>query len=188
MSSSTVVTVTAAGSTDVVTLTEAKAHLGQSLTTDDTLIGDCVKRAQAMAADYMRGPVKRHTFIQKQAALPWVDDRRRILIRGFVSTLTSVKYRDDVDGTLQTVDSSVYDALIGVMTCEIAEKVGQSWPSAGAYIDAWQIAFVGGWINTDCPEQVRAAVLLLVEGLYDGSADARKAGLALLEPLRLPPW
>lgn len=183
------VTVSTAGEVDVVTLDEVKQHLGQSVDVDDDLIWQqYVPAAQAIAADFIRAPVKRHTFLQSQASIDYIRKRRRFLLRGAVQSITSIKYRDTVDGTLQTESSAVYTLDAGVNTAEVAEAEGKNWSSAGAYVNAWQVTFVAGWIFSDVPAEVKAAILLLTEHLYDGSKDAREAAEALLTPLRLPPW
>jgi Phage gp6-like head-tail connector protein len=183
------VRVLTAGEVSAITLEELKAHLNVTATTDDDLLWlNYLPKAEAWAADYLRSPVRRHTFIQLQPNIPYFDGRRRILIRGYLSSVTSVKYRDTVDGTLQTEASSVYDAIVGTNTAEIVESEGETFSDAGSYGDAWQITYEAGWIASDAPETVRAALMLYVEHLYDGDIPARDAAKAMLDPMRLPPW
>ena len=72
----------------------------------------------------------------------------------------------------------------GATPARLAHAYGASWPSIRRQGDAVSVEFTAGYGGfNDVPEDVRAAVLLLAAGLYDGCSN-NDAAMALLMPYR----
>ncbi len=102
--------------------------------------------------------------------------------------VASVKYVDS-DGTLTTLDTSLYRVTSAGEPVCITRAYGASWPTPRAVTEAVEVNYTAGYGTSleDAPKAIRQAVLLLVEHFHD-AAEARYAELQaqrLLDPYRL---
>lgn len=185
------VTVASSTGRDLVSLDLAKQHLRITADVDDDLIVREIRAAQSWAESYARRPVAQQQFLAVYDDVPRVlvrgYMRRGFRLRGAVSSVDSVKYRD-VAGALQTEASSVYTVVTGLHEATIVEAPSQSWSSPGEHADRWQVTFTSGWLEETAPDDVLAAVLFRLQHVHDGLDRAGAMAEGLLEPWRLPPW
>lgn len=190
----TITLVTVPDAAQVVNLEQAKAHLRITEDDSDDQIEAEVEAAISWAEDFTARPIRRAQYLLSMECFQLIDRRWSIRIQGYVKTVDSIKYRDST-GTLQTVATSVYQALIGQHSTVIREAPNQSWPELQEYIDALQVTFTAGWIATDVPLPVKQAILLKLGSLHfrRGPGDEPDDGIdaaaeALLKPWKLPVW
>jgi uncharacterized phiE125 gp8 family phage protein len=92
-----------------------------------------------------------------------------------LQSVVSVKY-DDVNGAEQTVPVSDYKVDTTSRGGRIVLVTGKSWPATLDQIHAVRIQFTAGYGDSaaDVPEDIKAAVLLHLEILYDANPAARE--------------
>jgi uncharacterized phiE125 gp8 family phage protein len=85
----------------------------------------------------------------------------------------------DTDGATQSINDFVTYGIGGLHPARLTHAYGGSWR------DAIQVDFTAGYGGfNDVPETIRAAVLLMAAGLYDGCSN-NDAAIALLMPHRI---
>jgi len=150
-----------------ISLTEAKAHLRVSGSTDDTLITALVDAA-TQHLDGWAGTLSRALVTQTWEVLmdAFPPGREIELPLGPVQSVTSVVYTDE-DGGAQTMAGADYalDAAAPIPRIVLGEDA--SWPSTDAIPNAVVVRFVCGYgAAADVPAPIRAAALLIVGDLY----------------------
>ena len=149
-----------AASFDPVTLDELKAHLRVTSNMEDADLD--IKRKAAI--DY----VERITGVA-MAQSTWeayFDDFPGLLPKGYVSSITSVKYTDS-GGTQYTVTSSWYELDNVARPCRINLAYGQAWPTGPFKVtNPIVVRFVAGWASGSVPDALKSAVLLVASDLY----------------------
>ena len=154
--------------TEPVTTAYGKLHMRVSITEDDSLIGNLITASREYIERHCNQSFAAHTY---RADL-WNFADCFELPMGPVQSVTHIKYYDTASpNVLQTLAASNYRLTNNV----IRKAYGVSWPSIASRADAVQIQFVTGWkdqsspqgTGADCPEAVRAAVLLLAASLYE---------------------
>ena len=99
-------------------------------------------------------------------------------------SVDALTYVDD-DGATQTINDYVVYGIGGAWPARLIHAYGARWPATRRQGDAVSVTFTcgyGGW--NDVPEDVRAAVMLMAAGLYDGCSH-NDAVNALLMPHRI---
>lgn len=151
-----------------ITLEEAKAHLRvdtvNSPGPDDDLISAMIDAAVA----YVDGPsgILRFSALatEWEIALDEFPEGEIVLPLPYPVSVTSVKYTDG-DGAEQTVPDTDYvlDAYSSEGRIVLAD--GASWPDTGDTTSAVRVRWIAGL--SECPADVRAAMLLMIGYLYD---------------------
>lgn len=111
-------------------------------------------------------------------------------------SVTAITYKD-TSGVWQTLAASAY--VVSAPAGPTAERgqislaYGQTWPSTYSEANVVKVRFVAGYGTTEesVPEDVRAAVLLVLGDLYErrtGESHERAAVDALLHPYRSVRW
>jgi uncharacterized phiE125 gp8 family phage protein len=196
----TITLVSVPDAAQVVTLEKAKAHLRvMDDDSDEQIVGE-VEAAISWAEDFTARPIRRAQYLLSTDGFQMIDRRWSVRIQGSVSSIDSIQYRDS-SGNLQTVDSSVYQTLIGQHSTLIREAPNKSWPELNEYLDALRVTFTAGWTDTDVPLAVRQAILLMVGKFHftraPGDPDEANTAIGrgveiaaknLLGPWKLPVW
>lgn len=172
-----------------VTLAEAKIHLKiDSDTTDDALIAVLITAAREWAEQYTR-----RVFVSQvwELALNYFCNPEIWIEKTPVSVLTSIKYYD-VNGTEQTLATTVWGFSDYSEPGRVYLKYAQSWPTTRGQKDDIKIRFTAGY--TTVPASVKDAILLIVGHLYENREDVvigrqvndlPKGSQFLLDPYRL---
>lgn len=143
--------VTVAATVEPVTLTEAKAHLRVTHSSDDTLIGSLITAAREAAEQITGRALAAATY--RWASEGEIAAEMRLPLWP-VATVTTVSY-EDADGVRQTMDSGDY-ALDGDRAV-----VALTPPEGGSKLS---VTFTVA--PTLVPEAVKSAIKLMVEDLY----------------------
>ena len=155
-----------------VSLSEAKDHLRVDSDDDDALVTRLIAVATAFtdAQGALGSAMITQTWGQWIGANP---NQTVPLILGPFQAIDAVKYYD-VDGVLQTDTLSNYD-VFGTKTAKyIGPKSGFSWPVAQDRSDAIKIEYTIGFgdAETDIPDTIRHALLLLIDHWYENREQA----------------
>lgn len=88
------------------------------------------------------------------------DDLERLPVAP-VSEVVSVEYLDTA-GVLQTLATSVYEAVLVALEPQIRLKVGQSWPQVRQVADAIRVTVTAGYGDAaDVPAKLKQPLLLM---------------------------
>lgn len=152
---------TVAPATEPVTLSEAKAHLGVTISDDDTRITSLIVAARETAELYTQRSFITQTWAAKFDAFPTGDIIQ--LPKGPIQSITSVQYVDE-DGETQTFTAYTLDAAGE----RIILNYDEDWPDTRSIENAVTITYVTGYgAAAAVPDSIKAALKLQVEGLYD---------------------
>lgn len=105
-----------------------------------------------------------------------------------LQSVTSITYRDGDGSHIWAAEEY---AVIGVGAWEggsIVAAEGYSWPGTDGTAECVTVRFVAGYGGSSpVPEPIRAAMLLMVEDMYDRpeTTTLRERAMALLRPYRL---
>ena len=169
-----ILTRTVAPATEPVTLIEAKAHLGVTISDDDARIQALITAARERAESYMQKSLVSQTWSAKFDSFPLIDSIR---LPGPLLSITSVGYTDE-DGEAQTFTGYTLDAAGGRILLDYEAE----WPDTRDIENAVTITFVAGY--TTVPESIKAAIKLQIELMYDrpdvGYASALTSSISSL--------
>lgn len=158
--------------TEPVTLAEAKLHLRVDHSVDDTLISSLISAAREECEHLLERAVSGQTLELSIDEFP-ADGIK--LPRPPVMSITSVTYVDE-DGVTQTMASGDYYLDDAQAPAWLLPAYGLDWPAARAEANAVKVRYVAGY--ADCPELIRAWILLRVGTLYaNREADSDKPAL-----------
>lgn len=176
-----------AASINPVTLTEARAHLRITDTSEDTLISTLI----GVATEYAEKRTGRALISQtwelyldnfpyganyvsespdyNQKYIDNIEESQFIEMKfPPLASVTSITYYDS-NNALQTFAASNYDVDIIRQPGMIRLGYGKSWPSTYYRPNAVIIRYVAGYgsATTDIPEPIRAAIKLLVSFFFE---------------------
>jgi uncharacterized phiE125 gp8 family phage protein len=171
-----------------VTLVEAKAHLKQTLTVDDTYISSLIVAARNFAEEYLSRGLYTQTwkFMQDR----WSDDLW--LPRAApLQSVSAVKYYDDT-GAQQTVPTTTYFVDSSSEPGRILRAPQQFWPVLQANRAlAVEVTYVVGWSAVaDIPQAIKIGLQFLIGRWYMDREAMTKEGVprdveALWAPYRI---
>lgn len=167
---------TVLSSTPLVTLAEAKLHLGIINSVEqDALINSLVNAATSYLDGYS-GILGRAMLTQT-----WRQDfagfsKCMRLPVGNLIAVSSVQYYDSFNN-LQTLSADAYSSLSDELGPFLVLNSGFSWPSTFDRRDAVRVTWTAGYgpAATDVPAAIKEAVLLLVGHFY-GNREAVTVG------------
>ena len=174
---------TSAPATEPVTLAEAKAHLGVTISDDDARIQALIKAAREWVESTTGRALITQTWVAKLDTFPAGDILK--LPKPPIQSITSVGYVD-TNGDDQTFTGYTLDS-IGE---RIFLKYGEDWPTTQDTENAVTITYVTGYgAAAGVPESIKQAIKLQVEMHYDRPDSGYLAALesvctALLNPYR----
>lgn len=151
-----------------VSLEEAKGHMGVDFDDNDNEIVGAIYAATADAEHYINGPICTQSWIQKFDRFPacyFIE-----LAKYPVQAITAIRYVD-IDDTLQTLSTDVYDLDPDRNPSLIYLKPDQVWPGdCRSLTNDVEIEFVAGWTNV--PPEIKQAVLVQVADLYENRENS----------------
>lgn len=156
--------VTGAPAVEPIDLAEAKEHLRQPLSDDDSLITSLIVAARQYAEKYTRRAFITQTV---ECKIDYFSDVIKLPLPPLQS-VASIKYIDP-DGVLQTLNPSVYLVDTDSTPGRITRDYGESWPETKPVPNAITITFVAGYGNagTDVPDTIKLALKLYLTKQYD---------------------
>lgn len=183
-------------SVEPLTLAEAKAHLRVDVSDDDTLITALIMAARQYAEQLtgLSFCTQSWTYFADSfpgygvMGVPWGQEYSHpgnafLLEKGPINSIDSVKYLD-MQGTLQTLSSSVYTSELSGQLGRVAPKFGQIWPIALPQIGAVQVAFTAGYGDASkVPQGLKNWMLLRVGALYENREEVISGRSITVTPL-----
>lgn len=161
-----------------VTAAEAKEwlKLRSTFTADDTLISSLIETAREQY-EHSSGEVTITRTVEQFWSM-WPSGSKVCLLFQPVSAVSSVQYRDDVDGTYQTFSSTNYTVDLYRGKVRIVLNEGADWPSdIGEYPNAVKITYVCGYASAAAvPESAKTAIKAIVSMLYYNRSDMPLGG------------
>lgn len=171
-----------APATEPVSLSEAKTHLRVSISDDDALIDALITAARRWCERLRNESFVTQTW--KLYADNWPGGDTIPLPMGPVQSVTSVTYTDE-DGNESTLSSSNYLVDTVSRPARIRLKADQSWPTVTLReLNAIVVTYDAGYGDnaSDVPEEVVAAIKLLVGHLYENrEATVVGSGITVTE-------
>jgi uncharacterized phiE125 gp8 family phage protein len=154
--------ITAAATSQPVSLDEAKAHLRVDSADEDALIEALVEAAQAHVEQYTGLYLAEQTVKLRAWGFDLGASR---LPAGPVSEVTSITYTD-IDGTVQTLSPDLYVAILYGLSPMISPAWGQCWPAHRCFPGSVVVTVTAGFADDECPAPIRQAILMIVGDLY----------------------
>lgn len=191
-------TVYEAPTIEPVSLVEMKAHLRVTFSEDDTQIGYLINAAHKYVEQYLGRALITQSILAKADGWP-VQARSSgfeiVLPRPPLQTITSITYVD-VNGTTQTLSTSLYTTDIVSEPGRIVSTYNATWPTTRSIANAVSIIYVCGYGSTytSVPEPIRQAIKMLVADWFRNRetnvlgtiVDELPMGvMALLNPYRM---
>ena len=179
-----------------VTLAEAKAHLRVLHASEDALITRLIAAVRSTVERTLGRaliPQPLNSWLRASPAPARIPPPRPPL-----RSVASITYRD-LDDANQTLAADSY-VVIGedLLRARVERAAGASWPATFTTPKAVKVTYDAGYggASTDVPEDLRNALLLMVEHLYynrGASSDARLEAIpfgvdAMLDPFRTHGW
>lgn len=169
---------------DVVTLSEAKAHLRVDHADDDGMIAAMIGAAVASLDPASNGWLGRALRPQTwELRLPFFPPEEIELPYPPLTSVTSIKY-DTAAGVETTMivntDYRIF-GLNGHHKASIAPAYNGSWPTPRDDRETVRIRYVAGYAATPTdllPAPIKAAILLMVGDLYQFRETANEGGMA----------
>lgn len=156
-------------SSEPVSLKEAKNHcrVDDDITNDDSLIRSMIVAARQAAETFTRRQLITATYELRFDGFPYtICPPMPPLI-----SVVSIKYQD-TDDAEQTVDSGDYQVDKYSTVGRIRPKQDKSWPSTYVGMGVVVVEYTAGYgARENVPEQIIAAILLIVGHLYEHRED-----------------
>jgi uncharacterized phiE125 gp8 family phage protein len=155
-----------APSIEPVTATEAKLHCKINTSDDDNEVTILIQAARKYAETYTGRQIITAHWYFKGSAFPSGDI---VLPKSPLQTVTSVKY-NDLNGDQQTFSSGSYTVVTPNHDLgRIVLNYGEDWPTARSETHSIIVEYKAGYgdATTDVPENMRAAILMMILGMYD---------------------
>jgi uncharacterized phiE125 gp8 family phage protein len=158
------------------TSAEVKNYLKVDDSTDDSLIATMLKAARQAVESRQNISTLTKTIVQKLERFPSsykvatdYENVIKLLVYPCIA-VSSITYLDE-NGVSQVLSPSLYevDTFRGI----IAEAVDQDFPDTYLSLNDVTITYTAGYGTnaTDCPSDIRIAILKLVASMYDNRAD-----------------
>lgn len=178
-----------------VTLAEAKAHLRVAIADDDGLIAGYILAARSYVEGQIHRPIVSRMFDftadygwPSKNCQSWID-----LPMPPLQSVRSVSYVDS-NGATQVLASNQYRVITNGPRGAVIPVYGVSWPSVRPQTGAVTVRFIAGYTDfvdtisspnysvtgPGVPDELRMAIMLHVEMLYDRDPQSRQ----LLESAR----
>lgn len=146
-----------------VTVEEAKTHLNITHSEDDALIGTYISAARQLC--------------ESRTGRAFVTQTQDLYLDGFpvgpiqvrrppLSSVTSITYVDDDDGSTATLSSTAYIVDTVSEPARITPAYNDTWPGTRQIVNAVKVRCVLGYGTTDIPTKAKQAIKLLVGNWY----------------------
>lgn len=176
-----------APSVEPVTLIEAKAHLAVTHTDDDTMITSRIVSARRACESISQRSFITTAWKYTLERWPVCGGARIVLPRPRLISVSGLTYLDTT-GTRQTLSSSLYVVSTAREPAVIIPAYGTTWPGAREFLDSIQVSYTAGYGATaaSVPDDIKAAVLLMVGHLYAHRGDENQEPPAAVRHLLAP--
>lgn len=175
-----------------VTLSEAKAHLRVTNTSEDTLITNLIVSARQSAEIYTDRVFITQTWQQffdslsSRQSIPWWDGTREGAVNFFtpnslempkapLKSVVLIQSFDDLDVATIFADTNYQVSSytgINPPRGRITLRTGAAWPFGTRNADGLEIEFVAGYgVAADVPQQIKQAILEEVTFRYENRGD-----------------
>lgn len=160
-----------------VSLAEAKAHLRVDGSDEDALIASLISAARSMCEDLAGRAFVTQTLCAYPDGFPDCGGAIKVP-RPMLQSITSVEYYD-VDGALQTLATTVYEADAIAEPGEVVLLPGQTWPDVQAERrNAVRITYVAGYGNAAAVDaRAKQAMLMLIAHWYENREATITGGM-----------
>jgi len=162
------VTVTSQPAVEPVSLDSVKDHLGiaRGELGHDAHLTSLIKAARLAAEKYTRRALITQT---RKLTLDHFPEWRIYLPNPPLQSVSSITYVDS-DGVTQTVSSSLYDVHTTSSPGFVEPAYSEVWPTPRVQSQAVNITYVAGFgdAKDDIPEDIKQAIVFLVEWYFDG--------------------
>lgn len=186
-----------APTTEPITLTEAKLHLRESDTAQDTIIQSLISAARRHIEERCRRSLITQTWLRTLDQFPtatsgsalWApfeigiprippgdatagDLKRKWsgirLVRGPVISITSLQFYDST-GALQTIPPNQYELDTTAPVAIVCPTIANPWPTVRSQLNAVLVTYLSGYGPTpaDVPSDITAALKLLLGAWYE---------------------
>jgi len=154
-------------SVEPISLTEAKEYLRVDHDDENSLIEAMVRAARINCERETRRAFVSQTWVLTAAEFP---ARGLALYNPPLISVDSVEYRDE-DGAWQTLADTEYEADLYEEPARL--MITGTQPGTGTHRDAWKVTYTAGYgaAAADVPEDIRAAVQLILKSLYEREED-----------------
>ena len=178
--------------TEPVSLSDMKNYLRVDYTDDDALISTLISAARERAEDVtgrcLMSQQWQFSFDQFPNYGCWQylhlrrhresmfshDERSIILPRGPVLSVDSIQYVDQLTGTLQTLDPSLYTTDLLSEPARITPKYMSTWPLARFDTNSVTILFTAGYETI--PQSLLHAIKLIVGAWFENRSEIVQSG------------
>lgn len=155
-------TLVTAATEDPVSLTEAKAHLNETRSSEEATIVRLISVATESLQQRFWTQFVTATYDQYFDSFADFG----VLQRNPVLTVSSVKY-NDIDGNQQTLASTVWEQGDEYGRGIVRLKYNQTWPTCRGHTDDIVVRYTCGYgAASAVPEPINHAILLTVADLY----------------------
>jgi uncharacterized phiE125 gp8 family phage protein len=166
-----------APTTEPVTLVEARQHLRIDDNVQDDVLSRLISAARRRAEVHTRRALITQTWDLVLDFFPVCEIQ---IPRPPLQSVTTVKYID-TSGVQQTLDPLLYTVDTRTEPGRVTPAYGESWPSVRDQYNAVEVRFVAGFgAATAVPEDIKAAILLMVGHLYEHREEVSDAQTFLL--------
>lgn len=147
-----------------VAIADVKTHLRILHTDDDTYLTMLEAAATAHTSNYINRALIDTTYELRLDAWP----QRFLTPYSPLQSVTSIQYLDTA-GTLQTLATTEYTVDTQSQPGIVYEAYNKTWPSLQDEPNAVRMIYVAGYgsANTDVPEKIRFAIMLLIGHMYE---------------------
>ena len=175
--------------TEPLTLSEAKAHLRVTSSSDDAYISTLITVARELVEKETRQIWTAATYKVSYDTFPGTDT---IIIPDItnIASITSLQYFDNNANDLTWPSSNYY--LASTLPCRIVKKTASSWPSTDSQPDNVRLKLVTATPTGGVPKPLLQAMLLIIGHFYENRQEVAdriyytmpKASEFLLTPYR----
>lgn len=153
------------GADEVVDLAAAKVHLRIEHDDEDADIQQIIDSAMSEVESYIGGPVLERTGVEFGLS-GWQTNTK--FPTGPVTEITSVEYLKSGEESYSTLDTSFYKLYnFGTTSQQIViREAGQTESLEEETLDAVKITAKVGWPLNDVPEDIKKALLLIIDDAY----------------------
>jgi len=152
-----------------LTLAEAKMHLQQAFSHEDSYITTLIKVARSLVETVTDRSLLSQTWVKRQDSFT----SPVLLLKTPIVAISNITYAPTAT-TTQTLSSSLYQADLTSKVCRLFPADGTSWPTTASIVNAVSITYTTGYGATAAavPEALKHAMLLILRYLYDNRASS----------------
>jgi len=167
-----------------LTLAETKSHLRVEVTDDDVLIGLLITAARRHVENICSRALITQTWQMFSDAFPASGEAIKVPLPPLV--IASITYID-INGATQDLAPSKYTVDAKSEPARIKEAYNETWPATREIMNVVTVEFTCGYGDdeTDVPEPIRQAMLMLIAHWYENREAVTIGDIARETPLAI---